>query len=42
LDAPALEAALKAADIEVAALLQSFPATVDYHKRLEEYMEKGE
>ncbi|MBM3169847.1 MAG: hypothetical protein FJZ76_11355 [Bacteroidetes bacterium] len=41
LDAPALEAALKASDIEVAALLQFYPAAVDYHKRLEEYMQQG-
>lgn len=41
LDAPALEEALTAASIEVEALLQSYPAAVDYHKRLEEFMEEG-
>lgn len=42
LDAPALEEALTAAGIEVEALLHSYPAVVDYHKRLEEFMNKGE
>jgi cell division protease FtsH len=42
LDAPALEAALTAANIDVIALLHSYPAAVDYHKQLEEFMQKGE
>jgi hypothetical protein len=42
LDAPALEAALTAAGIDVVAVLQSHPAAVDYHKLLEEFMREGE
>jgi len=41
LEAPTLEAALTAADIDVDALVKSYPAAVDYHKSLEEFMEKG-
>jgi hypothetical protein len=41
LDAPALEAALTAAGIDVSALLHSHPAAVNYHKLLEEFMQKG-
>ena len=42
LDAPALKAALTAAGIDVGSLLKSYPAAVDYHKSLEEFMQKGE
>jgi hypothetical protein len=42
LDAPALEVALTAAGIDVAALVQSYPAAVDYHKLLEKFMGEGE
>jgi hypothetical protein len=42
LDAPALEAALTAAGIDVNALVHSHPAAVDYHKQLEEFMREGE
>jgi hypothetical protein len=41
LDSSALEAALTAASIDVGALLQSYPAAVNYHKQLEEFMQKG-
>lgn len=42
LDALALEAALTAEGIDVGSLLKSYPAAVDYHKSLEEYLQKGE
>jgi hypothetical protein len=42
LEAPALEAALTAANIDVIALLHSYPAAVDYQKQLEEFMQNGE
>jgi hypothetical protein len=41
LDAPALEAALTAAGIDIGALLLSYPAAVDYQKSLEEFMQNG-
>jgi hypothetical protein len=41
LDAPALEAALTVEGIDVAALVHSYPAAVDYHKLLEEFMREG-
>jgi cell division protease FtsH len=40
LDAAALEEALTAAGIDVAALLQSYPAAVDYQQELEKFMEQ--
>jgi hypothetical protein len=42
LDSSALESALTVASIDVAALLHSHPAAVNYHKQLEEFMHKGE
>jgi hypothetical protein len=42
LEAPTLEAALTAAGIDIGSLLKSYPAAVDYHKSLEEFMKKGE
>ena len=42
LEAPALEAALMAAGIDVGSLLKSYPAALDYRKSLEEFMQKGE
>jgi hypothetical protein len=42
LDSSALEAALTAASIDVGALLQSYPAAVNYHKQLEEFMREGD
>lgn len=42
LDASGLEASLTGAGIDVAALLTSYPAALDYRKRLEEYMQQGE
>jgi hypothetical protein len=40
LDAVALEEALTAAGIDVSALLQSYPAAVDYQQKLEKFMEQ--
>lgn len=40
LDAVALEEALTAAGIDVSALLQSYPAAVDYQQELEKFMEQ--
>jgi cell division protease FtsH len=42
LEALGLEAALTAASIDVDAVLQSYPAAVDYRKQLEEFMREGE
>jgi hypothetical protein len=42
LDASALEAALTAAGIDVAAMLLSYPAAVDYQKQLEDFMREGD
>jgi cell division protease FtsH len=40
LDAPALEEAMTAAGIDVSALLQSYPAAVDYQQTLEKFMDQ--